>query len=177
MRPMLIAALVPLAACASGETAAPSLRGDPAGARQLLALTAESGPVPIEAMDLPSWLTPGRLASQAARGVRGLSVEFVPGEAPPGGPRLVMAFAAGGPPERLCAASATAGSGLELQAAFCEGPHAVAAASTGTAGLGPAGIERAVWRLTGRLFPDDYAETYGFELFGWRVRLGGEAAF
>jgi hypothetical protein len=45
----------------------------------------------------------------------------------------------------------------------------------GSTGQGEA--ERLVWRATARLFPDDYADSYGFDLFGLRVGLGGSFGF
>ena len=40
-----------------------------------------------------------------------------------------------------------------------------------------ADAERLVWRTTGGLFPDDYPETYGFDLFGRRVGVGAGGTF
>ncbi|MDX6750348.1 hypothetical protein SH611_11070 [Geminicoccaceae bacterium 1502E] len=173
-----LAAGLLLAACAGRAAGELQVLGDPGGARRLLAEAAERGPVPLQVEDRPAWLGPERIAALAAEGVRGLAPRFAP-QAPSGeGLRLVIAFSAAGPADRLCDAPPTpAAAREELQAAFCEGRHAVAAAAVDAAGLAPAATERLVWRLTARLFPDDYAETYGFDLFGWRVRLGGEVGF
>jgi hypothetical protein len=62
-------------------------------------------------------------------------------------------------------------------AAFCDGGRHVADATGEAAGSGPAEARRLVWRTTGRLFPDDYADTYGFNLFGLRVGLSGAFGF
>lgn len=165
-------------ACAGTQGSEITVLGDPAGARRLLAGAAEQGAVPLVVRGNPDWLTPSRIAGLAGRGVRGLDVAFAPQDAAAQGHRLVVALAAPGPAAGLCAAPPAAPSGsTELQAAFCEGRQAVAVTRADATGLAPRDLERLLWRSTARLFPDDYAETYGLDLFGWRVRLGGEASF
>ena len=65
----------------------------------------------------------------------------------------------------------------QLLAIWCDDLYPVASVR-GTAGdAGRAAAQRLVWETTGRLLPDDYAETYGLNLFGWRVRLGADVGF
>jgi hypothetical protein len=64
-----------------------------------------------------------------------------------------------------------------LLAVWCEGAHPVAEVAGIAADASVPASERLVWQTAGRLFPDDYAERYGFNLFGWRVRLGAAAGF
>ena len=53
------------------------------------------------------------------------------------------------------------------------GPSPWPAASSGGAS------ERLIWRMTGRLVPDDYQQTYGLNVFGgnFGVGLGGTFGF
>lgn len=146
----------------------------------LAALAAAEGrPVPLVVVGDPAPLDAGELPALAARGVTGLDPDF---SATAAGavaqPRLVVWF---GPPEaaggaETCGASPVAAGmapSRQLLAAWCDGPEPVAFVTGEAADAGRPAAERAVWRATARLFPDDYAETYGFDLFGWRVGLGG----
>jgi hypothetical protein len=165
-----------LAVLAVSACAAPTVRlgpdADPRAARRLLEEAAATGPVRLEVNGPPraadGALTVPEIAEQAARGVRGLAVRFadVPGTAA-GSARLLLLFdpppAAEGP--------------LRLQAVFCAGGAALADATATTEGRTRADAERLIWRTTGRLFPDDYPDTYGFDLFGRRAGVGGTSGY
>jgi hypothetical protein len=164
-----------LAACA-GE---PELRAPDwptsLAARQALVAATERGPVPLEILGAPATLTPERIAALAAEGVPALTVHFSLAEAEPG-TRLRLVFGDSGPaPEEACGELpklAPASPPVALTAALCDGDAAVAGIRGRAAGPTVADTERLIWRSTARLFPDDYPETYGFNLFGSRIRLG-----
>jgi hypothetical protein len=169
---MATAALL-LAACTAEPTVA---RLDPASAldaRRVLAGAAEAGPVRIDLAGLPHGLSAAEVADLAAEGVPALDVRFAAGGPPL--PRLVLRFAAADP-GTLCgptpAEAILPTSPVRLSAAFCDAQGAIAATTGEAAGPNLADTERLIWRTTARLFPDDYAQTYGFNLFGNRVRLG-----
>lgn len=177
-----------LVGCASPDPARLGPGSDARGARRTLAAAAASGPVRLEVNGLPA---PGGLArpaleAEAARGVRGLDVRFgQPPEAagaarllllfdpPPGASSAVACNAAGG---ALPAPRPEAG-GTRLQAVFCDGGALVADATAATPGRDAAAVARLIWRATGRLFPDDYPDTYGFGLLGNRVGVGGAGGY
>lgn len=168
--------LVPIAALLLGACA--GLQGSPEpdrrSARQALNDAAAAGPVPLVVLTPPAGLGPATVAETAAEGVTNLPVGFMPAAAS-GAPRLVLWFAPppGAPGTAAClpAAGADRGPPGGLLAVFCEGTFAVAEVR-GEAAPDPASQERLIWRSTNRLFPDDYPETYGFDLFGWRIGLG-----
>jgi hypothetical protein len=172
-------------------TAAPARLGpdaDPRAARRLLEEAASAGPVRLEVNRPPSTsdgaVTVPQLAEQAARGVRGLAVRFAEQAQSTGAARLLLLFdppRGGLQPRLACGADAlpqpVAEGPLRLRAVFCEGGAAVADATAAAEGRTRADAERLVWRTTGRLFPDDYPETYGFDLFGRRVGVGAGGTF
>jgi hypothetical protein len=122
-------------------------------------------------------LAAGEIPSVAARGVTGLTASFTQASAPTTAPRLVLWFepppdadrqvACGPGPLRTAPANSP-----RLLAVWCDDLYPVASVQGTAAGPGRAAAERLVWESTGRLLPDDYPETYGLNLFGWRVRLG-----
>ena len=57
-------------------------------------------------------------------------------------------------------------------AVYCQGEQPIAEVR-GTVETGGDALERSLWVATGRLFPDDYESSYGFNLFGNRISLGG----
>jgi hypothetical protein len=158
---------------------------DARAARSLLARAAAAGPVRLETNGPPPRLSEGALTrdeleAQAARGVRGLAVRFGEPPAASGPARLLLLFdpPAGFRPALACNAgelppAVPEPDATRLQAVFCDGGAYVADASSTVDGRGAAEVERLVWRTTGRLFPDDYQETYGFDLFGNRVGFSG----
>lgn len=162
-----------LAACAAPAT----VRLDPAAnvreARRLLAEAAAVGPVPVTVRGTAPLGTAQLLAAVEA-GVRGLAIETVAAPEPGTGPRFVLDFTGMG--GRLCGDPAEA-EGLpdagRVRAAFCADERAVALATAERSGA----PERLVWRLVGAIVPDDYPDTYGFDLFGNRVGIGGGFSF
>lgn len=170
-----------LAAC-SGPKLAGSPEPDRLAARRQLAQAVKAGPVPLTTVGNPSPLDPDEVPILAARGVTGLSAAFTGAPATTTVPHLVLWFApppgadaqaACGPgPLRTAPANPT-----QLLAIWCDDLYPVASVR-GTAGdASRAAAQRLVWETTGRLLPDDYAETYGLNLFGWRVRLGADVGF
>lgn len=175
-------AALAVAGCASPVRLGPA--ADPGRTRSLLAEAAAAGPVRLELNALPATeggtLDRRAIAAAAARGARGLAVRFAEPPAATGPARLLLVF---DPPQGLSAsavcnapalpAPARAGGPTRLLAVFCDGGGYVADATAEATGRSPEEIERLVWRTTARLFPDDYAETYGFDLFGNRVGIRG----
>jgi hypothetical protein len=177
-----------LVVLAVAACAAPTVRlgsdADPRAARRLLQEAAAKGAVRLEVNGPPraadGTLNVPEIAEQAARGVQGLAVRFVDvPDAAAGSAWLILVFdppPGGLRPRLACGADALpppAPEGpLRLQAVFCESGAAVADATAATDGRTRADAERLIWRTTGRLFPDDYPETYGFDLFGRRAGIG-----
>jgi hypothetical protein len=160
-----------LAACATG----PEVRVEPGSnvleARRLLASTAAAGPVLVTWRGEPPLSAPALLAA-VERGARGIDLDTTAtGDAER---RFVFDFTGGN--ETFCGEpreNRTAIRPLFVKAAFCDGERAVA-----LAGAEPGGDpERLIWRLVGRLVPDDYPETYGFNLFGSRFSIGAGGTF
>jgi hypothetical protein len=167
----VVALALLLAACAPR----PEVRVEPDSnvleARRLLAEAAAAGPVLVTWRGEPP-LSPPVLTAAVERGVRGLDLATTTmGDAER---RFVFDFTGGDSP--LCGDPGedhAAVRGLLVKAAFCDGERAVA-----LAGAEPGGDpERMIWRLVGRLVPDDYPDTYGFNLFGSRFRIGAGATF
>jgi hypothetical protein len=185
----LVAALALIVAACAIE---PEIRANPdsnlTAARRLLAERSAVGPVHVVIERPPALLGEGEearraVARLAAEGVRGLSPEFTADPVP--GPTLVLAFDTGPavPLARVCAPErpplpAAGAADVRLRAVFCDGGIPVAEV-TGAAPPTRDAAERLVWRSTARLFPDDYPERYGLNLFGDRLRfgLGGSYGF
>ena len=169
--PACVALSLVLAACAPG----PEVRVEPASnvleARRLLAEAAAAGPVLVTWRGEPP-LSPPALTAAVERGVGALDLAATTmGVAER---RFVFDFTGGDSP--LCGdpgEDQAAVRSLLVKAAFCDGERAVALAGTETGG----DPERMIWRLVGRLVPDDYPDTYGFNLFGSRFRVGAGATF
>lgn len=177
---MLVA--LALASCAA-EPEVRALGGPSHGsARKLLAEATKAGPVPAVILGAPATLPPARAAQLAAQGISGLDVRFAPVAAQPPGPHLVLMFDASPAltGEAACTAAQSDGAISErprLAAVFCQGTEPVAEVQGTAAGTDTRAIERLIWQSTGQLFPDDYADTYGLNLFGWRVTFGGSFGF
>lgn len=178
-RAALLSFLLALAAC-TGET--PPLvepGSDPAEARRQLAAAAAAGPVPVVVLRLEERPSEAEAAALAASGVRGIAVRFAPSPPTPAGRRLVLALDGLEEPERICAGAERpepSPVGRALLAAWCDGERPVARVRLATAADRVA-RERAIWRAMARLFPDDYAESYGWNLFGLRITVGGSFGF
>ena len=182
---MLLAGL--LAGCASGT--GPDAQND---ARR--ALAAAERPVLMTLVGNPSEMDEAKpnapISSELAGGVTGMSAAFTSSA----GAALLRSWSRGGaePGERTGPRSAVAAPGtvrtaaaqeqVHIPAAFCRGDQVLkwraprrpsAGRRTSASGAAVADIER--------LFPDDYAETYGFGIpprwpdFGWR-QLSAAAA-
>lgn len=166
----------------AGCTNAPVTLGpdsDPRVARELLVSAARSGPVRLDVNSLPraadGALTLPEVAAEAARGIQGLNVRFEPAASPlPGsGARLLLLFDP--PPDvapRVACISAAPPapvpqSPAKLQALFCDGGTFIADATSTAEGDLTAQTRRMIWRTTARLFPDDWAETYGLRQLSW----------
>jgi hypothetical protein len=182
---LLTALGLALAACAAQGGIELGEGANPRAARARLAEAAATGPVRL-ALNAPPATTDGALGAEqaakaAAEGVRGLKVRF--SRTAPGPTRLVLLF---DPPTRIgpaaiCAAdrlpAAAPRGGVRLHAVFCDGPEPIADAVGESDDRSTAAVSRLIWRTTARLFPDDYADTYGFNLFGLRVGLGASFGF
>lgn len=170
MRSVAPLLLVALAAC--GATVAGSPLGDRYAARRALVVLAEEGPVPLVALGVAAH------PAVAADAVPALDVAFAPAPPDGGGSRVVLWK--GAPLDDPADAACAPGAGREigppdrLLGVFCEGGLAVAQAS---AAIDPGEPDDAVRRVTAYLFPDDYPETHGLELFGIKLRLGGTVGF
>jgi hypothetical protein len=166
----LLASLL-IGACATGPEVAVDPSSNAREARRLLATAAAEGPVLVRWRGEPP-LVQAELLAAVERGVQGLNfTATASGEAER---RFVFDFAGGREP--LCGDPAEVGGTLGpylVKAAFCDGTRAVA-----VAGADPAGDpRRLIWRLVGRLVPDDYPDTYGFGIFGNRITFGFGAGF
>ena len=167
-----------LTACAPSPDVARFAQGDARSARTLLARAAVDGPIRLELRGLPASLEPARVEAAADAGARYLNARFRTDPAVAGRevPRLVIAFGtAPGALGELCrpaAATATTGDPASAAAAFCDSVGVVAAIEGKAASPLAGDVERLVTSLTRRLFPDDYADSYGWGL-GTGVSLGG----
>jgi hypothetical protein len=166
---------------------------DHLSAREALAARRAEGPVRAVVHGQPfvqSEAGRDALVTRAmADGVRGLEVRFAtdPTVVPSPEPHLVVLLNPLGSPslQQVCARpeslpTAPAGERLTVVAAFCEGaePIGLARAEDAVAGPGDRRFQRLLWRPAGALFPDDYAETYGFRLLpGIDFGLGGSFGF
>jgi len=165
-----------LAACAGPAAVDLDPAADVRAARRQLAEAAAAGPVPVSVRGTAPLATPDLLRA-VEQGVRGLAITAVAGDGPR---RFVLDFS--GETRPLCndqaAAEGPGESGAaplsgRVRAAFCDGGRAVAVAATERTGQ----PERLIWRLVGRLVPDDYQDSYGFDLFGNRIGIGGGFSF
>ncbi len=167
--------------CAGDPEISRPFPAEAAEARRLLVEASARGPVRLDLPGLPATLTPAEAARLASDGIPAASIAFAT-DAPAASPRLLLAFdTLAADPADLCAGLAriVPTSPHRLQAVLCEGGRSVASVSGSAAGPDAADTERLVWRTTGQLFPDDYPETYGLNLFpSWlRVGVGGSFGF
>jgi len=177
--PAFLALLLGAAGCAREPVPSLEPQSDPAEARRQLAAVAAAGRVPVVVLRVEERPSEAEAAALAARGLRGLDVRFAPVPPTATGRRLVLALDGLAEPERICTGADRPDPGpidRPLLAAWCDGERPVAR-------LRLAGLrdrverERAVWRAVDRLFPDDYPETYGWNLFGLRVTIGASLGF
>lgn len=177
-----------LVGCAVPAPARPGPDADTGAARALLVEAADAGPVRLEVNALPATGggAPARqdVEAAAARGIKGLGVRFAQPPEASGSARLLLLFdpPPGTRPTQACNAAelpapAPTGVPVRLHAVFCDGGGYVADAEATTSGRTRAEVERLIWRTTRALFPDDYEDSYGFDLFGNRVGLRGAFGF
>jgi hypothetical protein len=163
-------------------------------ARTLLAEQAAKGPVLAIVRGTALALAPAErdaLVTRAmAQGVSGLSVRFTTEreDAVVRDPYLVVALdpASTEPATLACrrpdaVATAPSEGALRALAAFCKDGEIVGAARGEAQApvVDRRQVERLLWRVAGGLFPDDYAETYGFGILprGIDLGVGGSTGF
>jgi hypothetical protein len=147
--------------------------------RRVLTERAEQGPVLAVVIGNPFGMDEARLDSMVtdamAAGISGLSVDFTtdPSQAAAAEPRVVVVLnPAGDPPgSAICRTPSPvqtlpAGDELRVLAAFCDGANPIGSVEAQDTVSGPTDrrFQRLLWRTASALFPDDYAETYGFGL-------------
>jgi hypothetical protein len=148
-------------------------------ARDVLAERTKEGPVSAVVVGNPYAMDETRLdtevTSAMAAGVSGLSVDFttVPGQAAAPEPRLVVLLNPAGDPTGSAACrtptlvrTLPGGDDLRVLAAFCDGADALGSVTAHDTVTGPTDrrFQRLLWRTASALFPDNYADTYGFGL-------------
>jgi hypothetical protein len=173
--PPLLAAII---ACSALQL--PAVGGDPGAARAQLRAVAESGPVPLVAVGIPQGIRPEMVADALARGIRGLAVGFEAADRVR--PGSVVASFVEVAPESLCRGDAArpkvpAEAGSVVLLVWCGDRGAVASVGPVPTSGAPAEVERTLWRVASRLFPDDYADRYGIDLFGLRIGIGASVGF
>jgi hypothetical protein len=147
--------------------------------RQVLAERTEQGPVLAAVIGNPFAMDETRLdrmvTDAMAAGVEGMSVDFTtdPAQAAAAEPRLVVLLNPAADPTGSAACrnptlvqTLPGGDELRVLAAFCDGATALGSVEAQDTVRGPTdrSFQRLLWRTAGALFPDDYAETYGFGL-------------
>ena len=145
--------------------------------RQALTDRAEQGPVRAVVIGNPFSMDETRLDSMVtgamAAGISGLSVDFTtdPGTAATAEPHLVVVLNPAGDPtgSAVCrdptpVSTLPAAEELDVLAAFCSGTDPLGTVNAQDTVNGPTDsrFQRLLWRTASALFPDDYADTYGF---------------
>jgi hypothetical protein len=156
--------------------------------RQTLAERTAQGPVLAVVVGNPFAMDETRLDSMVtdamAAGITGMSVDFTtsPSQAAAAEPRLVVLLNPAADPSGSAACrtptlvrTLPAGDDLRVLAAFCSGADSLGSVETQDTVSGPTDrrFQRLLWRTSGALFPDDYAETYGFGLLPNSFDFGG----
>ncbi len=166
-------ALLAFAGCSSSPDVVLDPGSNPLEARRLLAAAAEEGPVLVTWRGEPP-VSPPTMLRAVEQGATGIS--FTATSEGDAARRFVFDFTGGS--TSLCGDPFEDRSTLRpyfVKAAFCDGDRAVSMAGSEPGGAS----ERLIWRLTGRLVPDDYQQTYGLNVFGgnFGVGLGGTFGF
>lgn len=174
-----------LAGCSSGT--GPDATND---ARR--ALAAADQPVLMTLVGNPFEMDQARLSAlvsnELARGVTGMSTAFTTSGARAAAtePHLVVVLnPANEPPlAALCLTPESIPTGpadeqVQILAAFCRGDQVLNTARTEAAVGGPTdqSFRRLLWRTSSALFPDDYAETYGFGILPRWLDIGVGGSF
>lgn len=174
-RGVAVAAVVLLAGCASGPEVTRALGTSAREARLALELAHERGPVRGRVVG-PATMTAGRNVERRVldvmgEAVRALSVRFTPA-APEPTPVLVVnhGLAAGADPCR--ADPPLTGDPLRVTAAFCDETGAIGVVSATLESPSDDARTSLYRRLARELFPDLYAERYGFGRPPFNVYLG-----
>ena len=187
--PVLLVGGVLLAGCAQE---APRTGAPGEDARRALAEHRTEGPVRAVVHGNPFGMDELRLdtlVTQAmAEGVSGLDVSFTthPDQAAAPEPHLVVILnpAREPPAADACRAPETvattpAAETLSVFALFCQGDQALDAVHQEDRVTGPTDhkFQRLLWRTSAALFPDDYANTYGFGILPRWLNLGVGGSF
>jgi hypothetical protein len=161
-------------------------------ARQALAEARKQGPIRAVVAGNPFGMDEVRLdtlVTQAmAEGVSGLDVSFTtyPDQAAVVEPHLVVILnpAREPPTAAACRAPETvtttpASDTLDVFAVFCQADQPLDAVSESGRVAGPTdrNFQRLLWRTSAALFPDDYAQTYGFGILPRWFNLGVGGSF
>jgi hypothetical protein len=128
----------------------------------------------------------GLVSAEIAAGISGMSTQFTTAadRAAAPEPHLVVILnpVSEPAPAAVCAAPATvatapASEPIRIVAAFCERDQVLGTARTEDAVAGPTDqrFRRLLWRTANQVFPDDYADTYGFGILprSFDFGLGG----
>jgi hypothetical protein len=182
--PVILTASLLLAGCSPGT---PGTGTPGEEARRVLAEQRQAGPVRTVVLGNPFGMDEARrdalVSAAMAEGIAGLDVRFTTyedGAAAPE-PHLVVVLDPSelASPEAACSApdsvpTRAAGETLSVLAVFCQGDRALHAVREEDRVAGPTDrrFQRLLWRTAGALFPDDYAETYGFGLLPRWLNLG-----
>jgi hypothetical protein len=147
--------------------------------RQTLAERTEQGAVLAVVIGNPFAMDETRLDSMVtdamAAGVSGMSVDFTTDsvQAAAAEPRLVVLLNPAADPTGSAACrnptlvrTLPGGDDLRVLAAFCNGADSLGSVEAQDTVNGPTDrrFQRLLWRTSAALFPDDYAQTYGFGL-------------
>jgi hypothetical protein len=185
-RALLLAALAGglLAGCAQE---APRTGAPGEDARRALVEHRKQGPIRAVVRGNPFGMDEVRLDNLVTRamaqGVSGLNVSFTtyPDQAAAPEPHLVVILNPTREPPTTAAcrapdtvASSPASGTVSVFAIFCQGDEPLDSAREEASVAGPTdrAFERLLWRTSGSLFPDDYANTYGFGLLPRWLNLG-----
>ena len=188
----LLAALIAGGLLAGCAQEAPRTGAPGEDARRALAEHRKAGPIRAVVRGNPFGMDEARLENLVTRamgqGVSGLDVSFTPhpDQAATPEPHLVVvlnptreppAAAACRAPETIATAPAT--EPLSVFAVFCQGDQPLNAAHEEDRVAGPTDrkFERLLWRTSAALFPDDYANSYGFGILPPWLGIGVGGSF
>ena len=156
------------------------------------ALAAAEEPVPMRVVGNPFAMDEARLnalvSTELAEGISGMGTQFTtsPERAAAPDPRAVVVLnpLSEPAPGLLCGAPDTIPTGpatdrLRIVAAFCQEDQVLGLARTDEVVAGPTDqrFRRLLWRTAKDLFPDPYAETYGFGILPRWLDLGIGGSF
>jgi hypothetical protein len=180
---MLLAGLLASCAPGSGPDATDDARRALAAADEPVLMTLVGNPFDMDEARLRALVS-----SELARGVAGMSTAFTGSaeRAAAPEPHLVVVLnpVSEPVPGVLCSApetisTAPAEQQVQILAAFCRGDQALNITRTEAVVSGPTDqrFRRLLWRTSSGLFPDDYAETYGFGILPRWLDLGVGGSF